>query len=87
MAIEMSACEFDAIAWTEDDFPICDVCGSYMVWEDCGECDDGLVDLYDEDPLWYEEDEFEECSTCHGNTGWWMCPRADEHPQLIAIPL
>jgi predicted RNA-binding Zn-ribbon protein involved in translation (DUF1610 family) len=38
-------------------------------------CDDGWIDRFDEDPLWYDDDSPEMCDECHG-TGWvrW-CPK------------
>ena len=37
-------------------------------------CDDGWIDRFDEDPLWYDQDKPEFCDECQG-TGWvrW-CP-------------
>lgn len=76
------ACEFDAIQSMDaqlEEWPVCKICGSSMAWEDCGECDDGFIDLYDEDPIFYDEDETEVCEMCKGNGGWWFCPNAKNH--------
>lgn len=29
-------------------------------------CDEGWINLFDEDPLWYDEDDVEICTNCHG---------------------
>lgn len=55
----------------------CPHCGCGLVWEDCSDCDDGYIDMYDDDPLWYEPDDVEPCSTCRGKSGWWYCPSAN----------
>ena len=53
---------------------ICAQCGNLMEWEDCWNCGgEGYIELYDEDPLWYDEDDTERCDECRGNGGWWHC--------------
>lgn len=37
-------------------------------------CDDGWVDRYDEDPLWYDEDDPEMCTECYGTGVERWCP-------------
>lgn len=72
---EALGCEFP-----HDMDMVCSVCGCGMEWQGCWNgCDDGFLDLYDEDPLWYDEDDVEVCSVCDGRGGWWVCPGAAEH--------
>ena len=37
-------------------------------------CDDGWIDLYDEDPLWYDVGEEEMCEDCGGTGVEHWCP-------------
>lgn len=57
-----------------DDWPACPKCGWDLIWEDCGACEDGQVDVYDEDPLWFDPGDTEDCAQCGGDGGWWCCP-------------
>jgi hypothetical protein len=59
----------------EDMEPRCDVCGNPLDWEDCYEidCEDGQVDLYEEDAINFNPGETEPCTTCLGEGGWWFC--------------
>lgn len=59
--------------------PICEICGLLMEWEDCYNCTDGYIDLYDEDPLWYDKNDTERCDACGGDSGWWYCPNTSNH--------
>lgn len=46
---------------------VCPFCGHEPTHvRDCPKCEEGFIDCYDEDPLWYDEDEFEVCLDCHG---------------------
>lgn len=49
-----------------DDY--CPKCGSFMYWQQCTEidCQDGMIDLYEEDPLCYEPGDAEICQQCDG---------------------
>ena len=63
---------------TEFDEETCPKCGHYpSLARRCSVlgCDDGWINRYDEDPLWYDEDDEEMCTECWG-TGWqrW-CPK------------
>lgn len=54
-----------------DDYEIedepCPACGAMEVrWCDCGACEDGMIDRYDEDPLWYDQGDYEPCEECGG---------------------
>ena len=62
-----------------DDFPntagICPKCGNHDTrGEDCGECEDGMINRYDEDPFWYD-DEWVMCPSCHGHEYHAWCPK------------
>lgn len=63
-----------------DDDP-CPTCGhSPTRYRDCDQigCDDGLIDLYEDDPVSYDPDDTEVCLECNGtgvqrfcsNCGW-----------------
>lgn len=60
----------------------CETCGGPLEWADCWNgCDDGFIDRYEEDPLWYDEDDTEPCHVCRGAGGWWVCPNASTHKE------
>lgn len=48
-----------------DDEP-CPNCGGQVLWAPCTQCEDGFIDVYDDDPLWYDEDDVEPCHECNG---------------------
>jgi hypothetical protein len=54
----------------------CKECGSELVWEDCPAigCEDGWIDVYEDDPLWYDPGDEEVCEECNGKGGWLRCP-------------
>ena len=60
-----------------DDRP-CPYCGHPETrWKECDAigCDEGWVDLYDDDPINYAEgEEYEPCHECHGQGHQWRCP-------------
>jgi predicted RNA-binding Zn-ribbon protein involved in translation (DUF1610 family) len=58
---------------------LCQRCGEMKVWEDCDQCDDGYVEVYDEDPLWYDPGDIERCHQCNGAGGWRVCPNVKQH--------
>jgi predicted RNA-binding Zn-ribbon protein involved in translation (DUF1610 family) len=45
-------------------------------------CEDGWIDRYNEDPLWYDEGEEERCGTCHGTGVERWCPECGFDLQL-----
>lgn len=60
--------------------PFCSICGGLMAWEPCWNgCDEGYIDLYEEDPLFYDEDDCELCQICEGRGGYWVCMSSDKH--------
>lgn len=66
--------DFDGEIETTD----CDICGNEMYFEECTNCEDGVISGYEEDPLWYEPDDYIQCSTCGGKGGWWVCHEEHE---------
>lgn len=55
----------------------CPKCGHYPTrWQRCTSirCEDGYVDLYEEDPLWYDQDDCEVCEECCGFGVVRWCP-------------
>lgn len=58
----------------DDNWPACPQCGWDLLWEDCADCEDGEVEVYELDPMWYEPGDTEPCAQCQGNSGWWACP-------------
>jgi len=38
-------------------------------------CEDGWIDRFDEDPLWYDENQPERCEDCHGTGIERWCPK------------
>lgn len=70
---------------SEQNIPVCTVCGYDLDWEECGECQgDGFLDwetLQFEDPLWYSPGDTEVCHNCNGKGGWrfcWLCTNRRE---------
>ena len=57
----------------------CPVCGCLLEWVDCGGCDDGWIDGYEEDPLWFDPGDLDRCRQCNGRGGWLECPNAGNH--------
>lgn len=54
--------------------PVCPDCGWDAVWADCNECGGaGELEVYDDDPMWYEPGDTEPCYQCGGDGGWWFC--------------
>lgn len=48
----------------------CPKCGEWEVYsQECYDlgCDDGFIDGYDEDPLWYDPGDVYPCPTCRGH--------------------
>jgi hypothetical protein len=70
----------------EEEEPQCGNCGSSVSWEDCGACDGGLVDAYEEDPLWYSPGEEKRCNSCGGHGGWNVCLSGPEWCEANPLP-
>jgi hypothetical protein len=53
----------------------CPDCGDEMDWADCVafDCEEGLVDAYEDDPINEEPGTLVPCSQCDGQGGWWVC--------------
>lgn len=47
----------------------CPRCSTSLSSQPCHQigCDEGYIDVYDEDSLWYEPGDAEACSECKGN--------------------
>lgn len=63
--------------YMDDSDESCPKCGhSPIRWKYCDVigCDDGYIDLYEEDPLWYDIDDTEMCSECRGTGTQRWCP-------------
>lgn len=65
----------------------CPRCGAITLRQPCNECDDGFVDLYDEDPLWYDEDDIEPCAACHAMGNHWWCPSCGLDMHVVRMQL
>lgn len=44
----------------------------------CPQCDDGLIDMYDEDPICFSPGEMERCGECDGTGIQRWCPKCGE---------
>jgi len=53
----------------------CPKCGGYALYYRCHEigCDDGVIDVYDDDPINNDPGDTETCETCQGKGAWWVC--------------
>ncbi len=64
----------------QDESQFCTKCGDPLEWVDCPDCGgDGVREVYEEDPLWYDPGDTEPCNPCLGQGGWWECPNAARH--------
>lgn len=56
--------------------PCCEKCGNEMDWADCYQidCEDGQVDVGEQDCINYAPGTYVKCDTCEGKGGWWYCP-------------
>lgn len=60
----------------------CPICGAELEWMECqAGCDDGQIDGYEEDPMWYSPGETYRCSACKGKGGWLECPNLPHQEQ------
>ena len=48
-------------------------------------CNDGYIDLYDEDPLWYRKGETKKCPECKGTGVEIWCPNCGAHLSGIKL--
>lgn len=62
----------------------CPVCSAPMEWVDCDSCQDGYINLYEKDPMWYDEADTEACEICMGRSGWQVCTNFKSHPVTIS---
>ena len=64
--------------WEYSDF-YCPKCQTQLRQRECDNfyCEDGYVDLYEEDPLWYEEGDLQKCPDCNGNGYFRWCSNED----------
>jgi len=54
---------------------ICPFCGNKWVhFRGCTDCNDGYIDLYNEDPLWFRPGQTEKCHKCSGTGVEIWCP-------------
>ena len=64
----------------DDDIDIseicCGECGHSMFERRCTSlgCEDGYIDGYEEDPLWYDDGDLIRCSECRGRGFFRWCP-------------
>ena len=66
----------------DDDYEVdceisCPKCGHTSTHSrECTEigCEDGFINRYEEDPMWYDEDDEEICPECHGTGIERWCP-------------
>lgn len=62
-----------------DDYEIgddCPRCSHYTDYRDCYivGCEDGLISMYEEDPIFYYQDDYEKCTNCNGMGFEHWCP-------------
>lgn len=53
----------------------CPRCGGDIEWVECAElgCDDGMINVYADDPINNDRDDEVPCELCAGAGGWWRC--------------
>ena len=65
----------------------CARCGSSCFWVDCDNgCEDGYLNLYEQDPLWYEDEYDTPCHVCHARGGWNVCGSGDKWCEANPLP-
>lgn len=54
----------------------CPKCGGLVNYQECPAigCDDGRIELYDEDPFWYDPGDEMPCPDCEGHGRHIWCP-------------
>lgn len=63
----------DDINLTDED---CPKCGNALATRRCGTCGgDGFIDLYEEDPIWYDDGDLGECEDCRGHGDHCWCQK------------
>jgi hypothetical protein len=71
--------------WENWDEPACcPHCGEPTDYERCDQCEDGEIDVYELDPLWYDPGDTEPCAQCLGAGGWYWCYNAQCPAKLEA---
>lgn len=73
-----------AIDWTEDYDTPCPHCSHEVTrWRDCDAvgCDDGEIDEYEDDPLWFEPGDTSACEECDGTGTVCWCPKCGADPR------
>lgn len=68
------------IADEYDDRLSCPKCGNDMEWVECWmiDCEDGLYDIGEEDPINYGPGTMIKCNNCDGNGGWFCCKHCEK---------
>jgi len=65
----------DDFEYSEIECPACGHSPTHTRYCDNIDCDDGFVDLYDEDPINESPGTLERCSECHGTGHHHWCPK------------
>jgi hypothetical protein len=52
----------------------CPTCNALLESEMCEFCDDGQIEVYEDDPMWYSPGDTEQCDECNGRGYIWHCP-------------
>lgn len=69
---------FEPVDGYEANDPVCPECGRFAIWVDCDACGgEGYVEVYDDDPMWYDPGDTEFCHQCGGDGGWYLCDNLD----------
>lgn len=65
----------------------CPRCGGMWAWFPCTNfgCEDGLVDLYEDDPINESPGTFVTCPECHGREGGWWCAKCRANDQTLTV--
>lgn len=70
--------------YREEEFPdVCQICGSYLEWEDCWQChgDGGFHDCGEDCCMCIDKEEITvDCEVCKGEGGYRICIAASKHP-------
>lgn len=65
----------------------CARCGSSCCWVDCWNgCEDGYLNRFEEDPLWFDDEYDQPCDACQVCGGWNVCCSGEEWCEANPLP-